>query len=325
MTIKAGIIGCGNIAWKWDKPDSRHYNTHAKAYYNHPDVELKACCDIKFENAKGLTKAYPGVVPYRNYRTMLDKENLDIVSVCIPTPMHYEILKYILRETDVRYILAEKPLTSSIDQTREILNLAKKKKVYIAINYIRRFDKSIGKFKDLIDSSDFGRFLFGAFGYYGRFKNNGIHFLDFLNYIGIDYKFSGFTSIKRRFKDDFSAAFMLKDKNNNPIYFNCIEKEKFSFLEVDLFYERARIRLDDYSNVYIYKVGRAKSFSDFEELKLKKRLPSTILSVMRYSVDEIVKSFKKGAISYEQLESELKLMEFVSEMDNALKEIGKKN
>ena len=83
--------------------------------------------------------------------------------------------------------------------------------------------------------------------------------------------------------------------------------------------------MDDYSNVYIYKVGRAKSFSDFEELKLKKRLPSTILSVMRYSVDEIVKSFKKGAISYEQLESELKLMEFVSEMDNALKEIGKKN
>lgn len=320
MKIKAGIIGCGNIAWKWDRPDSAYYNTHAKAYYRNPSVQLKACCDIQFKNARGLARAYPGVRPYRDYKEMLAKEKLDIVSVCTPTPAHYEILKYILTSTNIRYILAEKPLSSSAKETKEISELAKKKKANISINYIRRFDKAIRKLKDIMVSQDFGRFLFGSFVYYGGFKNNGIHFLDFLNYIGLECKFDRFTSEVKRFKEDFSGSFLLKTKKGHPIYFNGIDRENFSCLDIDLCYEKGRIRLDDYSNVDIYRPKKAKDFPDFVELKLKKRLPSTILSVMRYSVEDIVGQYKNGAMDYKPLERELKLMKFVGVIQTRLRQ-----
>ncbi|UCC95959.1 MAG: Gfo/Idh/MocA family oxidoreductase, partial [Candidatus Omnitrophota bacterium] len=220
--IKAAIIGCGNVAWKWDNPKSIYVNTHAKAYYKNRKVLLAACCDYNFANAHGLAKVYPGVTPYRDYKAMLAKEKLDIVSVCTPPPTHYKILEYLLAKTDVKYILAEKPLASGVRQVQRLTCLAKKRKVCIVVNYLRRWDKTITTLKHMLSTVGPGAFQFGSCVYYGGIKHNGIHLIDFLLFLGFRPTFKAFLSKPRRYDGDFAASFLLEDRRAGPFYFHWI-------------------------------------------------------------------------------------------------------
>lgn len=313
--IKAGIIGCGNIAWKWDKFGGRNFNTHAKSYYHNPNVKLKACCDINFESAKGLAQNYPGTVPCTDYKQMLRNENLDIVSVCTPISTHYKILEYILKHTNIKYIFAEKTLTLNIEQTKKILFLAKKKKVHIVVNYLRRWDDTLGKLSCIIQSNNFGRFQFGRIIYYGGIRQNCIHLIDFLHYLGFDFHFAGFLSRIKRYKNDFASSFLLKTKASKPLYFHWIDEKNYPCLDIDLFFERGRISIGDYSDVNIFQVKKSNIYPDFRELVLTQQIPSTICTSMKYAVDHIVRQCQAGAISYEPLERELKLMKFISQIE----------
>jgi len=317
--MRAGIIGCGNIAWRWDRLRGPYCNTHAKAYYKNRLVRLKACTDIDFKKAKGLAKAYPGVMPYGDYKRMLEKEDLDIVSVCTPISTHYRILEYILKNTNIKYIVAEKPLTSNLEEARKIVKLAKRKKVHISVNYLRRWDKTLSSLRKAFLSLKLGDYISGNFVYYGGVKENAIHLIDFLKLLGLDIRFSGFTSKVKRHGSDFSGSFLFKTDRGMPVYFNWIDRKDFASLEGNLFYKNGRIRLGDYSDVDIFKVTKAAQYTDFRELKLKKHLPPTICTAMKYSIGDIVKMSQKNRVDHKALDRELELLSFIEEMEKVVK------
>ncbi|MBN1872029.1 MAG: Gfo/Idh/MocA family oxidoreductase, partial [Candidatus Omnitrophica bacterium] len=262
--IKAGIIGCGNVGLLWDKPKDMNFNTHAKSYSRHPKVTLKAGCDIKFNRARALQGMYRGVMPYRDYKTMLAREDLDVVSVCTDTESHYKVLKHIIRETGIKYILAEKPLASDFEKAREINLLARENNVHVSVNYLRRWDKTVARVKEAVHRESLGRLILGSFVYYGTFKNNGIHFLDLLDFFGEDVRFERLLSKAGKTEDDFAASLLLRTRDGAPVYFHNIDRKYITHLGVDLFYENGRVRLSDWGSAEIFK---AKGSSSFPKLK----------------------------------------------------------
>ncbi|MDD3134866.1 MAG: Gfo/Idh/MocA family oxidoreductase [Parcubacteria group bacterium] len=99
--LRAGIVGCGAIAPK-----------HVEAIRATPGLELVAACDIIPERAEAL-----GVWAFTNYRAMLDRASLDLVSVCTPNYLHWDMATAVVRAgADV---VVEKPVSLCVPDVRE--------------------------------------------------------------------------------------------------------------------------------------------------------------------------------------------------------------
>ena len=94
--LRVGVIGCGRIS-------VRHF-LPIKAIEN---IELVACCDNKPERADEAAKEY-GIKAYYSYEEMIEKENLDVVHLCLPHYLHSKVAIYAF-EHGV-HVLTEKPM-----------------------------------------------------------------------------------------------------------------------------------------------------------------------------------------------------------------------
>ena len=70
MTYRVGIIGCGGMG-----------RSHARSWSQRDDAEVAAAMDISQGSARGLAEEYSVPATYTDYDEMLEKENLDIVSI----------------------------------------------------------------------------------------------------------------------------------------------------------------------------------------------------------------------------------------------------
>lgn len=101
MKIQVGIIGCGAIA-------PRHIEAIAKT----PGMRLIAACDILPERAAAL-----GVDAYTDYLKMIELADMDVVSICTPNHLHWEMAAKAARKgLDV---ILEKPIALHAPDLRE--------------------------------------------------------------------------------------------------------------------------------------------------------------------------------------------------------------
>jgi len=105
---RVGIIGCGGRG-----------RQHAQGYAACDRVSIVACADPMAENARRLAEEYQVDRVYDDYREMLERENLDVVSVCTWTGLHHDMIIDSV-EAGVRLINAEKPMAPTWGESRAI-------------------------------------------------------------------------------------------------------------------------------------------------------------------------------------------------------------
>jgi len=139
--MKAAVIGTGSMG-----------RNHARLYADIEGVELVAVADVS-QDAKGVADKY-GCRFYTGHKEMIETEKPDIVSVCVPTSLHYEVSKFVI-EKGVN-LLIEKPIASRVEEAEELVELAKKAKVKLAVGHIERFNPAVQRLKKLIDEGKLG-------------------------------------------------------------------------------------------------------------------------------------------------------------------------
>ncbi|KTD55738.1 oxidoreductase [Legionella santicrucis] len=124
--IRCAVIGVGYLG-----------RFHAQKYQLLPNAELVAVCDL---NQKALeTVSHELHVPgYINYHDLFDK--VDAVSIVATTNKHYEIAKSFL-ERGI-HTLIEKPMTETLSQAAELIQLAKKHHVKLQVGHLERFNSA---------------------------------------------------------------------------------------------------------------------------------------------------------------------------------------
>lgn len=147
--VRFGLIGYG--AWG---------SHHARAISETPGAALVAVSARSEANQKASAAAYPQAKVYSDYRQMLEAEQLDVVSVVLPTDMHYDVGRAVLESG--RHLLTEKPMALSVAHCTEMIELAKKLGKWIAVGHELRFSPLWGKVKQLVDSGAVGEPLFEA-------------------------------------------------------------------------------------------------------------------------------------------------------------------
>lgn len=141
--IRTGVVGVGMIG--------QH---HARIYSELPDCELVGVADRNLETAQKVGEKYKTSY-YQQYRKLYDK--VDAVSIAVPTPLHKQIaLDFINRGI---HCLVEKPIASTVDDAKEMIEAAKKNDVKLMVGHVERFNPAVGKLKQMIDEGELGRLI----------------------------------------------------------------------------------------------------------------------------------------------------------------------
>lgn len=166
MTYKAGLIGLGQIAQGYGTPEEVAPYCHAGGIVQSDKVQLVAAADpfeaahAAFTNKWGAKfQARGGAVSlYANAQEMLAAEKLDIVGVCVKGPMHFETVKAVLLSPNrPRCIFLEKPPFSSLQETDEIVALAKDQGVVMVVSYSRHWAPHVLHLQQLVQDGLIGQ------------------------------------------------------------------------------------------------------------------------------------------------------------------------
>lgn len=141
--IRVGVIGVGMMG--------RH---HARIYSELSDYELVGIADRNLETAKKVGKK--SKTSYYQYYEKLYNE-VDAVSIVVPTILHKQIaLNFINRGV---HCLVEKPIASTLEEAREMIEAAEKNNVKLMIGHVERFNPAVGKLKQMIDKGMLGKLI----------------------------------------------------------------------------------------------------------------------------------------------------------------------
>ena len=148
--LKVGLIGIGGIG-----------AVHAKAYNSLKNkVTLTAIADFNEEKAKEIAKE-SGATVYRDAKEMLEREQLDLVDICLPTALHAE---YVLAALDhVKNVLVEKPVCLTLEEAEKLLAKEKETGASVHVAHVVRFTTQYAYLKEIMDSGVYGKLITADF------------------------------------------------------------------------------------------------------------------------------------------------------------------
>jgi len=143
-TVKIGLIGCGRIS-----------KNHLDAVTQIPEAEFVAACDIMEEKMQAIAENYGIKNLYTNYPEMLEKENLDLVSICTPSGLHpqmgIEVANHKIN------VLTEKPMATNIEAADALIRACDQNNVKLFVVKQNRLNSTMQLLKRAIDKGRFGR------------------------------------------------------------------------------------------------------------------------------------------------------------------------
>ncbi|MGE3911698.1 MAG: Gfo/Idh/MocA family protein [Chloroflexota bacterium] len=221
--IGIGVIGAGLVG-----------PTHAAAATRAPGGQLVAVCDVVPERAEALAEQH-GAIPLTDADALLAREDVQIVSICLPTRLHLEIAERAVAAG--KHIIVEKPLELSLERADKLLAAANAHNVQVSAIFNRRFIPALKATKRAVEEGLLGD-LVSVDMYYKSFRtqeyyddsgwrgtweleggaaliNQGIHGVDLLRWVaGPVARIFGYTDhLRRAIEADDTTAAVLRYAN----------------------------------------------------------------------------------------------------------------
>jgi len=142
-----GVIGCGRIAPK-----------HTESIIAIPEAALLAVCDIVPEKAEDFARKY-NAQPYVDYRELLKREDIDVVTIATPSGNHAEI--GIAAARAGKHIMVEKPMSMTLQEADLLIKTCRECGVKLAVIHQNRFNQSIKHLRSAVEAGRFGKLTHG--------------------------------------------------------------------------------------------------------------------------------------------------------------------
>jgi myo-inositol 2-dehydrogenase/D-chiro-inositol 1-dehydrogenase len=142
--IRFGLIGYGLFG--------AH---HARAIAGARGAELRAIAVPSEKSQAAAQQAHPEVAIVADYRQLLERDDIDAVSVVVPNRWHFEVGRAVLASG--RHLLLEKPMALTLAGCDELVALAEMHNRVLAVGHELRVSSLWGGVKRLIDDGAIGR------------------------------------------------------------------------------------------------------------------------------------------------------------------------
>ena len=151
--MKYALIGCGRIA-----------TNHIKAALaNH--LEIVAVCDVLPQAMETLLAKHglnqdPNIKRYTDYRTMLEENTLQLVSIATESGLHAAIALDCI-DAGV-HVVIEKPMAMSMQDAEEIIRRSNARGVKVSACHQNRFNPAVQATRKALEEGRFGKLSHGS-------------------------------------------------------------------------------------------------------------------------------------------------------------------
>jgi len=144
--LRVGIIGCGDIA-----------NLNVLGYLHSQDCEMVAVSDTDIKSAGEKLERWGlrTVKIYKDYKKMIDHEDLDIVEILTPHHLHFPMTEY-CAQSGIPGISVQKPLAHTITDCEKSIKVCKEENVILKLYENFRFYPVYVKAKELLEQGIIG-------------------------------------------------------------------------------------------------------------------------------------------------------------------------
>jgi predicted dehydrogenase len=162
-TYRVGLVGCGRMGATIDdevkdRPNAQLYlpYSHAAAIVACERMELVAVSDPVAAKALAAQERYGAAHWYADYREMIEKEALDVVSVATRPGPHAEIVVFAAR-SGVRGVYCEKPLCNAVREMDAMLEACSRAGVKFNYGTQRRYTALYRNARRLLEAGEIGQ------------------------------------------------------------------------------------------------------------------------------------------------------------------------
>ena len=125
--LRTAVVGVGYLG-----------RFHAQKYASLPGSKLVGVCDPD-AGARAKVAAELGVEAFADHHELLGR--VDAVSIVTPTTLHHRVARDFLEAG--AHVLVEKPITVTVAEARELIDLATARKLVLQVGHLERFNPAI--------------------------------------------------------------------------------------------------------------------------------------------------------------------------------------
>jgi predicted dehydrogenase len=141
--LRVGVIGCGTMG-----------GFHIETWEKIPEASVVAVADPDEELALRRIARRP-IDWHADWRALIERDDVDAVSVAAPSELHAEISLAALEAG--KHVLVEKPIATRLDDALRMAATARRVGRKLMVGHVERFNPAVGKLAELIAEGRIGR------------------------------------------------------------------------------------------------------------------------------------------------------------------------
>jgi UDP-N-acetyl-2-amino-2-deoxyglucuronate dehydrogenase len=139
------VVGAGLVG-----PRHAEYATLAEG------AALRVVCDLREDRGRALADRF-GAAWMADYKEAIRREDVEVVSVCLPTALHLEVATAAAEAG--KHVVVEKPIELNVARARQLIEVCRRNGVKLATIFNRRFVYGTRRAREVVQRGDLGRVL----------------------------------------------------------------------------------------------------------------------------------------------------------------------
>jgi len=128
---------------------------HAECWRQLEEAQVVAAVDTIEERAEKLARAHGLDTWYTDYRLAVALDEVDIVSVCVPTCSHPEVT--IFAANQGKHVISEKPIALTLQEADAMIQAARQNGVKLGVGFMRRHSPVLPELREWLAAGHLGR------------------------------------------------------------------------------------------------------------------------------------------------------------------------
>ena len=157
--LKSGIVGLGFIG-----------PVHIEALRRGGLADVVAIADVNVSLAQQVAERYQIPKVYDDYKKLLEDPEIDIVHICAPNYLHFDIAKKALECG--KHVICEKPLVPSKEKAYELVRIAAEKKRVAVVSFNLRYYPMVQQARSMVQRGEIGK----IYAYHGSYLQDWLLF-----------------------------------------------------------------------------------------------------------------------------------------------------
>jgi predicted dehydrogenase len=145
---KIGCIGAGMIMAE----------VHLAAY-KEAGFQVAAIASRTPANAKKVAERYGIATVHPTPEELIEDPQVEILDIAFPPDQQPALIRHALKQKHIKAILAQKPLSLTVDEAKKLRDEAKSAGKILSVNQNMRFDQSMRVLKEILDRGDLGEIV----------------------------------------------------------------------------------------------------------------------------------------------------------------------